>query len=96
MASLMEVFGGGSFEMKIMNKVGCLNYSATQWESDKPDEYQRQIHYKFSRKLSPIGGEVTGTQQKSPMPNKAGWIIEEVMELQGILFGDFFTVCTYT
>uniref|UniRef100_A0A0E0EMN4 C2 and GRAM domain-containing protein n=1 Tax=Oryza meridionalis TaxID=40149 RepID=A0A0E0EMN4_9ORYZ len=92
MASLMEVFGGGSFEMKIMNKVGCLNYSATQWESDKPDEYQRQIHYKFSRKLSPIGGEVTGTQQKSPMPNKSGWIIEEVMELQGILFGDFFTI----
>uniref|UniRef100_A0A0D9X985 C2 and GRAM domain-containing protein n=1 Tax=Leersia perrieri TaxID=77586 RepID=A0A0D9X985_9ORYZ len=92
MASLMEVFGGGSFEMKVMNKVGCLNYSATQWESDKPDEYQRQIHYKFSKKLSPIGGEVTGTQQKSPMPNKAGWIIEEVMELQGILFGDFFTI----
>ncbi|KAF0909551.1 hypothetical protein E2562_037185 [Oryza meyeriana var. granulata] len=92
MVSLMEVFGGGSFEMKIMNKVGCLNYSATQWESDKPDEYQRQIHYKFSKKLSPIGGEVTGTQQKSPMPNKPGWIIEEVMELQGILFGDFFTI----
>ncbi|CAD6264519.1 unnamed protein product [Miscanthus lutarioriparius] len=92
MASLMEVFAGGSLEMKVMEKVGCQKYSATQWESDKPNEYQRQIHYKFSKKLSPVGGEVTGTQQKSPMPNKKGWIIEEVMELQGVLLGDFFTL----
>lgn len=92
MNSLMEVFEGGSLEMKVMEKVGCLKYSATQWESDKPDESQRQIHYKFSRKLSPVGGEVTGTQLKSPMPNKKGWIIEEVMELQGVLLGDFFTL----
>ncbi|ONM02634.1 C2 and GRAM domain-containing protein [Zea mays] len=93
MASLMEVFAGGSLEMKVMDKVGCQKYSATQWESDKPNEYQRQIHYKFSKKLSPVGGEVTGTQQKSLMPNKKGWVIEEVMELQGVLLGDFFTVC---
>ncbi|KAM3225807.1 hypothetical protein ACQJBY_058488 [Aegilops geniculata] len=92
MNSLLEVFEGGSLEMKVMEKVGCLKYSATQWESDKPDEYQRQIHYKFSRKLSPVGGEVTGTQLKSPMPNRKGWIIEEVMELQGVLLGDFFTL----
>lgn len=92
MASLMEVFEGGPLEMKVMEKVGCQKYSATQWESDKPNEYQRQIHYKFSKKLSPVGGEVTGTQQKSPMPNKKGWIIEEVMELQGVLLGDFFTL----
>jgi hypothetical protein len=96
MNSLMELFEGGSLEMKVMEKVGCLKYSATQWESDKPDESQRQIHYKFSRRLSPVGGEVTGTQLKSPMPNKKGWIIEEVMELQGVLLGDFFTVCGYT
>ncbi|CAO2169498.1 unnamed protein product [Urochloa humidicola] len=92
MASLMKVFEGGSLEMKVMEKVGCQKYSATQWESDKPNEYQRQIHYKFSKKLSPVGGEVTGTQQKSPLPNKKGWIIEEVMELQGVLLGDFFTL----
>ncbi|KAL6858880.1 hypothetical protein ACP4OV_017882 [Aristida adscensionis] len=92
MASLMEVFEGGSLEIKVMEKVGCLKYSATQWESDKPNECQRQIHYKFSKKLSPVGGEVTGTQLKSPMPNKKGWIIEEVMELQGVLLGDFFTL----
>ncbi|KAG8087292.1 hypothetical protein GUJ93_ZPchr0010g9308 [Zizania palustris] len=90
-ASLMELFEGGPLEMKVMDKVGCLKYSTTQWESDKPDEYERQIHYKFSRKLSPVGGEVTGTQLKSPMPNKKGWIVEEAMELQGVLLGDFFT-----
>jgi hypothetical protein len=92
----MELFEGGSLEIKVMEKVGCLKYSATKWESDKSDEYQRQIHYKFSKKLSPVGGEVTGSQLKSPMPNKKGWIIEEVMELQGVLLGDFFTVCIQT
>ncbi|ONM29888.1 C2 and GRAM domain-containing protein [Zea mays] len=50
------------------------------------------LEMKFSKKLSPVGGEVTGTQQKSLMPNKKGWVIEEVMELQGVLLGDFFTL----
>jgi hypothetical protein len=40
----MEVFAGGSLEMKVMEKVGCQKYSA-QWESDKSNEY----HYRWSK-----------------------------------------------
>ncbi|PWZ27823.1 C2 and GRAM domain-containing protein, partial [Zea mays] len=60
MASLMEVFLGGSLEMK--------QEAVSRWRrSDR----------------NPV---------KSLMPNKKGWVIEEVMELQGVLLGDFFTL----
>jgi serine/threonine protein kinase len=34
-----------SLEMKVMEKVGCQKYSATQWESNKSNEY----HYKWGK-----------------------------------------------
>ncbi|KAG1363774.1 C2 and GRAM domain-containing protein [Cocos nucifera] len=90
--SLMEVFGGTSLEQRVMEKVGCVNYSITAWEPVKPDVYQRQVYYKFDKSLSRYGGEVTSTQQKSPLPDRNGWIIEEVMTLQGVLLGDYFNL----
>jgi hypothetical protein len=32
------------------------------------------------------------TQQKSPLPNKNGWLVEEVMTLEGIPVGECFNV----
>ncbi|XP_073009990.1 C2 and GRAM domain-containing protein At1g03370 isoform X2 [Typha latifolia] len=90
--SLMEVFGEGPLEQTVMEKVGCVDYSIQPWESVKPDVYQRQIHYKFDKSLSSYGGEVTSTQQKSPLPDRNGWLIEEVMALQGVPFGDYFNL----
>lgn len=76
-----------------MEKVGCIDYSVTPWESVKSDVFQRQVHYKFNKHLSSSGGEVTTTQQRSPLPdNRNGWVIEEVMALQGVLLGDYFNV----
>ncbi|XP_010928063.1 C2 and GRAM domain-containing protein At1g03370 isoform X2 [Elaeis guineensis] len=89
---LMKVFGGTSLEQRVMEKVGCVNYSITAWEPVKPDVYQRQVYYKFDKSLSRYGGEVTSTQQKSPLPDRNGWIIEEVMTLQGVLLGDYFNL----
>lgn len=77
-----------------MEKVGCVNYSISAWEPVVPDIYQRQVHYKFDKSLSRYGGEVTSTQQKSPLPDRNGWIIEEVMTLQGVLLADYFNVRT--
>ncbi|XP_038985637.1 C2 and GRAM domain-containing protein At1g03370-like isoform X1 [Phoenix dactylifera] len=92
MNSLMEVFEGTSLERRVMEKVGCVNYSISAWEPVKPDIYQRQVHYKFDKSLSRYGGEVTSTQQKCPLADKNGWIIEEVMTLQGVLLGDYFNL----
>ncbi|XP_020584291.1 C2 and GRAM domain-containing protein At1g03370-like [Phalaenopsis equestris] len=90
--SLMEIFEGDSFEQKVMEKVGCVDYSASPWESVSPDVHQRQVNYKFDKNISRYGGEVTSTQQRSPLHDKNGWLIEEVMTLQGVLLGDYFTL----
>ncbi|KAJ7956175.1 C2 and GRAM domain-containing protein [Quillaja saponaria] len=103
MKSLMELFDGGKLEHKIMEKSGCINYVATRWEpvksdvySDqkkvKTDVYERSLSYKFNRHVSIFGGEVTSTQQKFPVENNVGWIVNEVMTLHGVPFGDHFHV----
>ncbi|XP_021292585.1 C2 and GRAM domain-containing protein At5g50170 isoform X2 [Herrania umbratica] len=90
--SLMEIFDGGNLEHKIMEKSGCINYATTIWEPVKPGVSERRIFYKFNRHVSIFGGEVTCTQQKSPIANDEGWILNEVMVLHDVPFGDHFRV----
>jgi len=64
---MMEIFSGGQLEKKIMEKVGCINYSVTQWKAVEPDHvYERHISYKFNLQMSIFGGEVTSIQRKTP------------------------------
>ncbi|XP_058196570.1 C2 and GRAM domain-containing protein At1g03370 [Rhododendron vialii] len=88
----MELFNGSELERKVIERAGCLNYSYSPWELDKADVYQRQTYYKFDKRISRYRGEVTSTQQRSPLSNKNGWLIEEVMTLHGIPLGDYFTL----
>ncbi|XP_074560894.1 C2 and GRAM domain-containing protein At1g03370-like isoform X2 [Curcuma longa] len=92
MELLMGLFDGSSLEQNVMKKIGCVDYSVSPWESIKGDIYQRQVHYKMDKSLSRYGGEVTSTQQKSPVAHKKGWLIEEVMVFQGVLLGDYFNI----
>ncbi|KAJ6848027.1 C2 and GRAM domain-containing protein [Iris pallida] len=92
MNSFMELFEGNSLERRVMEKCGSVDYSVTPWESIKRDVHQRQIHYKFNKAVSCYGGEVTSSQQKSPLVDAKGWVIEEVMTLQGVLLGDYFNL----
>ena len=91
----MEMFDGGNLEHRIVEKSGYLNYMATDWETVKPDLYERRLCFRFNRHVSVFGGEVTCTQQKSPIGNDNGWILKEVMTLQDIPFGDHFRVCDH-
>lgn len=88
---LIELFNGGEFDRRIMEKTGCLNYTCSPWESDK-DVYERQVCYKFDKRISSYKGEVTSIQQKSPLPDRTGWLVEEVLTLHGIPLGDYFTL----
>lgn len=92
MKLLMELFDGGNLEQKIMQQTGCVNYGTTSWESLKPNVFERCVSYKFSRQVSVFGGEVTCTQQKVPIENTEGWIVNEVMALHGVPFSDHFRV----
>lgn len=86
------MFDGGELEHKVMNKSGCLNYLTTVWENVTPDTEERRVCYKFSRRISIFGGEVTCVQQKSPLPNDNGWEIYEMMTLHDVPFSDHFRV----
>ncbi|KAK3037534.1 hypothetical protein RJ639_030342 [Escallonia herrerae] len=88
--SLMEMFNGGSFEHKVMGLSGCLNYVTTAWEPVSPNVLERRVCYKFNRHVSTFGGDVTCTQQKSPVAN--GWMMNEIMVLHDVPFGDHFRV----
>ncbi|KAK6932882.1 GRAM domain [Dillenia turbinata] len=88
----MEIFNGGDLDHKVIEKAGCLEYSNSPWELEKPDVYQRQIQYKFDKHISRYGGGVTSTQQRSPLPDGKGWIIEEVMTLDRVPLGDYFNL----
>ncbi|KAF5191596.1 C2 and gram domain-containing protein [Thalictrum thalictroides] len=88
----MELFNGDDTERKVMEKVGCVDYSHTPWELVKSDMYQRQICFKFDKHILRYGGEVTSTQQKYTSSNSNGWVVEEVMNLHGVPFGDYFTL----
>ncbi|KAF8391695.1 hypothetical protein HHK36_024004 [Tetracentron sinense] len=88
----MELFSGGYLDRKVMEKVGCLSYSYTPWELDKDDVYQRQICYKFDKRISWYRGEVTSTQQRTHLSDRNGWIVEEIMTLHGVPFGDYFNL----
>ncbi|XP_022886156.1 C2 and GRAM domain-containing protein At5g50170 isoform X2 [Olea europaea var. sylvestris] len=90
--SLMRIFDGGELEHKVMSKSGCLNYVTTAWESVASDVYERRISYRFSRRISTFGGEVSCTQQKSPIPNDGGWVVHEIMALHDVPFADHFRV----
>lgn len=75
-----------------MEKAGCLDYSYTPWESEKGDVFERQTCYKFDKRISRYGGESRCSQQKSPLSDRNGWTVEEVMTLEGVPLGDYFNV----
>lgn len=90
--SLMELFSGSRLEIKIMSKVGCLDYSVTPWEMVQPNAFKRQVSYKFNRYMSIFGSEVVSTQLKLPSSIGNGWIINDDMSLHNVPFGDHFKV----
>uniref|UniRef100_A0A5B7ALW6 C2 and GRAM domain-containing protein n=1 Tax=Davidia involucrata TaxID=16924 RepID=A0A5B7ALW6_DAVIN len=88
----MELFNGNEVDLRVMERTGCLNYSHSPWELEKADVYQRQIHYKFDKRISRYRGEVTSTQQRSLLSDRNGWLIEEVVTLHGVPLGDYFNL----
>ncbi|KAL1320445.1 hypothetical protein HN51_065150 [Arachis hypogaea] len=88
----MEIFSGRELDRRVMEKSGCLNYSYTPWVSEDNEVFERAIYYKFEKRVSRYKGEVTSTQQRSPLPDGKGWLVEEVMNFHGIPLGDYFSV----
>ncbi|KAI3686421.1 hypothetical protein L1987_80097 [Smallanthus sonchifolius] len=94
MESIMEIFEGGDLDKKVMGKLCRLNYNTTDWEpvTGRSDMLERRLCWKFNRKVSSFGGDVTCTQQKSPITGGKGWTVNESMSLHDVPFGDHFYV----
>uniref|UniRef100_A0ACD5YNW5 Uncharacterized protein n=1 Tax=Avena sativa TaxID=4498 RepID=A0ACD5YNW5_AVESA len=90
--ALREMFSGGPLEHKVMQKAGCADYSPTEWEPINRNIYQRQISFKFDKSSSKYGGEATTTQQKHNLQNRDGWVLEELMTLQGVVNEDYSSI----
>lgn len=90
--SFAMMFDGGDLEHRVMTNCGCLNYVTTTWEPVAPEIQERQVSYKFSRDISTFGGDVTSTQQKLPLENEGGWVVNEIMTLLDVPFGDHFRI----
>ncbi|GAU29916.1 hypothetical protein TSUD_148240, partial [Trifolium subterraneum] len=88
MGLVMEIFEGGNLEHKIMKRSGCMDYDTTPWDPVKPDVLERRVSYQFNRHSSVF--DVTSTQQKFPNTITGGWIVNEVMVLNGVPFSDHF------
>ncbi|TVU32951.1 hypothetical protein EJB05_24716, partial [Eragrostis curvula] len=91
-SALMEMFSGGALEHKVMEKAGCMDYSATEWALVNRNIHQRRISFRFDKSSSRYGGEATTTQQRYNLPNREGWVIEEVMTLQGVMHEDYSSI----
>ncbi|WJX23004.1 hypothetical protein P8452_12254 [Trifolium repens] len=89
---LMEIFSGGEVDRRVMENSGCLNYSYTPWVSENSDVSERAVYYKFEKHISSYKGEVTSTQQRSPLLDGKGWLVEEVLNLHGVPLGDYFNI----
>lgn len=91
---MMKIFKGGNLEHKVMGKLCCLNYNTTNWEhvTGRSDALERRLSYKFNRRVSSFGGDVTCTQQKSPINDGKGWVVKESMSLHDVPFGNHFYV----
>lgn len=90
--SLMELFEGGPLERRVMERSGFGDYSTTPWEADNADVLQRQVSYKLNKMKKSNVCEVTSTQQKSSLPGRTGWVIQEVILLHKALLGDNFNL----
>ncbi|KAE9599135.1 hypothetical protein Lal_00043878 [Lupinus albus] len=88
----MEIFSGGELDRQVMEKSGCHNYSYTPWVSENSDISERAVYYIFEKDNSQYRGEMTSTQQRSPLLNGKGWLLEEVMNLHGVPLGDYFNI----
>eukprot|EP01018_Ginkgo_biloba_P019219 Gb_27237 [translate_table: standard] len=92
--SLVFIFDKENLDEKIMDKMGCMNYTATPWEQvgDNRRLQQRQQIYKLSHRLCQFGSRVTCIQQRSISDDEQACVLAEIFTLQDVPFGDHFQV----
>eukprot|EP00850_Spirogloea_muscicola_P012524 SM000081S22658 [mRNA] locus=s81:346260:352232:- [translate_table: standard] len=94
-AQFLSLMDTKQLDQKVAEHMGHLNYTATDWERTGEElKMQREVKYQYSRKVCSFGTRVTIMQQKSRTAEKTNCMLEELITLHDVPFGDHFQVET--
>lgn len=94
----MTLFEKGGLEEVVAEEMGYVNYVSGPWErldsqhGAQNNVFRRQISYVLNRQISQFGSKVSCIQQKTISENMKSCIIDEVLTLHDVPFGDHFQV----
>lgn len=94
MDSAMSLFEKGRLEEVVAEKMGYINFVSTPWErlEGQNNVQRRQVSYHLNRQISQFGSKVSCIQQKTMLDNMKLYILDEVLTLHDVPFGDHFQV----
>lgn len=90
----MSLFEKGRLEEVVAEKMGYINFVSTPWErlEGQNNVQRRQVSYHLNRQISQFGSKVSCIQQKTMLDNMKLYILDEVLTLHDVPFGDHFQV----
>jgi len=96
--SVMTLFERGGLEQTVAEKMGYVDYVSSPWErldsqhGAQNNVLRRQISYHLNRQISQFGSKVSCVQQKTSSENMKSCVVDEVLTLHDVPFGDHFQV----
>jgi len=92
----MTLFEKGALEKVVAEKMGYMNYTSAAWErlDSQPGVQRRLISYQLNRQISQFGSKVSCIQQKTSLDIAKSCVLDEVLTLHDVPFGDHFQVRT--
>lgn len=93
----MTLFDKGPLEEVVTEKMGYMNYVSASWDrlDGQPGVQRRQISYQLNRQITQFGSKVSCIQQKTISDNLESCVLDEVLTLHDVPFGDHFQVFCY-
>lgn len=92
--SVMILFDKGKLEEVVAERMGYVNYESSSWErvDNQPGVQRREISYQLNRQISQFGSKISCVQQKTSSDSSKVFVIDEVLTLHDVPFGDHFEV----
>ncbi|KAG0621016.1 hypothetical protein M758_4G261700 [Ceratodon purpureus] len=92
--SVMTLFDKGPLEEVVAEKVGYMNYVSASWDrlDSQPGVQRRQVSYQLNRQINQFGSKVSCIQQKTVSDDLDSCVLDEVLTLHDVPFGDHFQV----
>lgn len=90
----MSLFEKGGLEEAVAEKMGYINYVSTPWErlEGQNGVQRRHTSYHLNRQISQVGSKVSCIQQKTTSDSMKFYVLDEVITLHDVSFGDHFQV----